>query len=631
MGSACSPTAFPLRGLVLGLFLLACSAPECQAEVQVSVPTSLEVQLGHKVSISCTHTTEGQDSLPVVEWFITDKNGEQRRVAYSVQGQHGVDRGTEYTDRASMEASYSLVIKAAEVIDERAFSCQVTAGTAGSGMGVTQLKVYGAPEAPEVIPNSRTLSVTEEDASEIATCTSKNANPMPTISWYKDGRPLNASTERNKELYVVSRTVKEASGLLSVSSTLYLRVNKSDKDSSFLCHVSYAMPHGKVGSAESDPFHLTLHYFTENVEFSVDSPEVIKEGDDIELQCQADGYPPPEYVFYKIQSENRQVDLGSRPNGILSLLHVTKADGGTYRCQVLDFDSPSNVELEKDVTIYVNYLDPLVLNPNKTVMARLGENIELTCSGTGSQMPTLLWKKGKTKVGDGETLPLSSLSYHMAGGYTCEASVPSIPGLQRTQTIEVVVEGTPQVEQPQSTRHYQSLGQKLTFTCSAFGYPEPEIKWSVTGEEPSARTFGNRVVSELSVEVTPELAQNGVTCWAENEHGKAEQTFLLQMAVAPTTSASPIPAVDGEQSQGGSTVAVIAVCVCVLLLLIIVGFFYFMQRRGQLPCGGGEKRSLTPKEGNPDDTVVEMKTDKRNEQTGLLSPGGGGGGGANEC
>lgn len=38
----------------------------------------------------------------------------------------------------------------------------------------------------------------------------------------------------------------------------------------------------------------------------------------------------------------------------------------------------------------------------------------------------------------------------------------------------------------------------------------------------------------------------------------------------------------------------------------------------------------TPKEGNPDDTLVEMKTDKRNEQTGLLSPGGGGGGGPNE-
>ncbi|XP_061453862.1 basal cell adhesion molecule [Rhineura floridana] len=624
MDSPCSPKAL----LLLGLFLLACS--ECQADVQVFAPAVMEVLLGHQVSILCEHKVSGGDGSLLVEWFITDKNGEQRRVAYSDQGQQGMDRGTEYTDRASMNSNHSLVIKAAEVVDERVFSCGVTAGPGGSGTGVTQLKVYGAPELPEVTPNTRTLSVTEEDTSEIATCTSKNANPVPTISWYKDEHPLNASTERNKELYVVSRTVKEASGLHSVSSTLYLRVNKADKDSTFRCKVSYSMPHGKVDSVESDPFQLTLHYYTENVQFVVDAPEVIKEGDAVKLRCEADGYPPPEYIFSKLQTEDIQIDLGSHFNGILHIPHVMKADSGTYRCQVLDFDSPNEVDLEKEVTIHINYLDPLVLNPSKMVMAKLGGSLELTCSGTGSQRPILSWKKGKEQVGEGETLALNSLNYHMAGRYTCEASVPTIPGLRRNQTVEVVVEGMPEVEKNQSTSHYQSVGQKVTFTCSALGYPEPEIRWSITGEEPSLKVSGNRVISELSLEVTPELAQSGVKCWAENKHGMDEQMFQLQL-VSPTSPATPVPAVDGAESQGGSTVAVIAVCVCVLLLLLIVGFFYFMQRRGQLPCGGGEKRSLTPKEGNPDDTVVEMKTDKRNEQTGLLSPGGGGGGGPNEC
>lgn len=47
-------------------------------------------------------------------------------------------------------------------------------------------------------------------------------------------------------------------------------------------------------------------------------------------------------------------DLGTRSDGILSLKQVTKADSGTYRCQVLDFDSPGEVNLERDVTIDVN-------------------------------------------------------------------------------------------------------------------------------------------------------------------------------------------------------------------------------------------------------------------------------------
>lgn len=45
-------------------------------------------------------------------------------------------------------------------------------------------------------------------------------------------------------------------------------------------------------------------------------------------------------------------------------------------------------------------------------------------------------------MGAGETLALTSLTYHMAGAYICEASVPSIPGLKRDKTVRVIVEGT---------------------------------------------------------------------------------------------------------------------------------------------------------------------------------------------
>ncbi|XP_066495162.1 basal cell adhesion molecule [Tiliqua scincoides] len=623
MGSAARPATAPLPLLLLLAFAA------CQAEVQVSVPPVVEVLLGQDASIWCTHSAKGADPYLLVEWFIMDRNGEHRRVAYSEENRRGVDTGTEYTDRVSMDADNSLVIRAVEVSDERNFTCRVMSSTSGSSGGAAHLKVYGAPEAPEVTVNHRTLSVTEDAASEIAKCESRNANPLPTVSWYKDGHPLNAPTERNKELYVVSRTVTEASGLHSISSVLFLRPTKADKDSHFSCQVNYSMPRGEVVSNFSEPFQLQLHYYTENVRFVLISPEVIKEGDDVQLRCQGDGHPPSETVFFKVEAGKAMEDLGTKTDGILLLNQVTKADSGTYRCQVLDFDSPPEVNLEQEMTIDVNYLDPLILNPDKSVSVNLGESVELSCSATGSQTPKLSWRKGKEQVGEGETLALNSLTYHMAGVYTCEASVPSIPGLHRDKTVKVIVEGMPKLEQRQTRSHYHSLNQVVKLTCSALGHPEPEIRWSAPGTV-SVNTSGNRVTSELEVEVTAELAQQGVTCQAKNAHGTVDQRFQLEI-VSPTTLASPVPTVDGQDGQGGSTVAVIAVCVCVLLLLLIVGFFYFMQRRGCLPCGSGEKRSLTPKEGNPDDTLVEMKTDKRNEQTGLLSPGGGGGGGPNEC
>ncbi|KAM6427841.1 basal cell adhesion molecule isoform 1-T1 [Liasis olivaceus] len=629
MGSAARPPkALPLAGLLAGLWLLAC--PGCQAEVWMTLPPEMEVVMGQQVTILCPHTVTGKKDYLLVEWFITDKNGEQRRVAYSDKGQVGVDRGTEYTDRVFMDANYSLVITAIDVNDEKPFFCQVTS-TSGSGNGVTQLKVFDPPEPPELTQNSGTLSVTADLALEIAMCTGKNGHPAPTISWYKDGQLLNITTGHSKELYEVVRTVREASGLYSRSSTLYMRPKKSDKNSMFQCRVSYKMPYGKLGTAESEPFNLTLHYYTENVQFVLDSPKVIKEGDDVQLRCQGDGSPQPEYSFFKVQSPNNLSDLPTNTDGILILPRVTKADSGTYRCQVLDFYSPPEVELEKDVSIFINYLDPLVLNPSKIVKVNRSENLQLTCSGSGSKTPTLSWKKGKEEMGNGATLSLNALTYLMAGTYICEAAVPSIPGLKRNESVQVIVEGKPEIEMHQSMIHLQDQTVKLT--CSVLGHPQPEIRWSIPGGKAPVKHSANKFVSELLVEITPKLVQSGVQCTAENKYGSTKQNFPLK-TVSPTASASPRPAADEEESQGGSTVAVIAVCVCVLILLLIVGFFYFMQRRGQLPCSRGEKRSLTPKEGTQDDTVVEMKADRRNEQTGLLSPGGGGGGGGggtNEC
>lgn len=58
---------------------------------------------------------------------------------------------------------------------------------------------------------------------------------------------------------MTSRTVREASGLQSLTSTLYLRLGKTDRDASFHCSVHYLLPKGQHGRLDSPPFGLTLH------------------------------------------------------------------------------------------------------------------------------------------------------------------------------------------------------------------------------------------------------------------------------------------------------------------------------------------------------------------------------------
>lgn len=58
---------------------------------------------------------------------------------------------------------------------------------------------------------------------------------------------------------MTSRTVREASGLYSLTSTLYLRLHKEDRDASFHCAAHYDLPSGQHGRLDSHTFRLTLH------------------------------------------------------------------------------------------------------------------------------------------------------------------------------------------------------------------------------------------------------------------------------------------------------------------------------------------------------------------------------------
>ncbi|KAJ1133351.1 hypothetical protein NDU88_011646, partial [Pleurodeles waltl] len=131
----------------------------CLAAVIVSVPPELEVELAKRAVIPCTYTVSGNPASRQVEWFITDKNFQRQRIAYRDETMAMVDDNTDYTSRVYMDGDFSLVINVVDIMDERPFCCQVTAGASGSGEAITNLKVFDPPEVPEVEYAESVLSV----------------------------------------------------------------------------------------------------------------------------------------------------------------------------------------------------------------------------------------------------------------------------------------------------------------------------------------------------------------------------------------------------------------------------------------------------------------------------------------
>nr|XP_003464614.1 basal cell adhesion molecule isoform X2 [Cavia porcellus] len=601
---------------LLWLVLLLAAQPGVRAEMHVSVPPLVEVMRGERVTLSCTPSKKPDHF--VLEWFLMERSGVRRRLASAEQQGSELHRVVHEPQGRSppyqLDPQGSLVLAEAQVADERDYLCVVTAGAAGTAEATSRLRVFAQPEATEVLPNGGTLSVMDS-ASQVATCSSRNGNPAPQITWYRNGRLLEVPVEMNEEGYMTIRTVREASGLLSLSSTLYLRVRKADRNASFHCAAQYSLPGDRHGRLDSPAFNLTVHYPTEHVRLWLGSPSTsegwVREGDSVQLLCEGDGSPNPEYMFFHLQDTQENV-LSTNLEGKLTLERVNRNQSGTYGCRVEDFDAAEDVLLSQTLRLKVAYLDPPELSTGKELSVFLNSSrTAVTCSTQAQPTPALRWTKDSVPLEDGPTLSLGPFTFDSAGTYVCEASVPSVPLLSRTQSFKLLVQGSPELRakelEPKAEGSWTE-GDQVELICSTRGYPEPKLTWSLQGDQPAEQAHSGQgwTSSSLTLRVTSALGREGVSCEATNSHGRLRHVFHFGK-VAPQTA------------QAG--VAVMAVAISVGLLLLVVAAFYCMRRKGRSACCRRREKG-TPPPGEPE---LGRPGSERPEHTGLLSGGAGGG------
>ncbi|XP_072464043.1 basal cell adhesion molecule isoform X2 [Notamacropus eugenii] len=538
---------------LLLLALLFGGTPGAQSEIQVSAPSLVEVMKGESVTLSCSISGVGSKEHLTLQWLVTDRSGDPSPLVFASGRMGALKRSGDPELKPStpfqLHPNGSLQLLSAEMGDERNYTCQVTR-TVDKAQATSHLRVLVTPEPPEVIPNKGTISVINDKAHEIATCTSRNANPAPNITWYRDGKALEIPTLVN-----------------------------------------------------GDP--------TENVQFWVASPAApggwVREGDTVNLFCRGDGNPTPEYIFTLKQGKKEEKSLETNTNGNLTLGRISRNQSGLYQCEVADFDADPGVELTQKLDIHVGYLDPLELSPGENVTMSFGETMELGCLASGDPTPKVFWTKDSIPLDQGPHLTLTNVTFTSTGIYTCEASVPKLPGLTRTRNLQLLVQGKPELKpeemQPRGSSGWTE-GDDVTLTCSARGHPTPELSWSHDGE-PVNRIVSGWVQSSLKLKVTGTASREGVACKASNHLGDAHYTFHFE-------------AVASQAPQAG--VAVMAAAVSVGLLLLVVAVFYCMRQKGRC-CRGREKVPPLPPEQEPSRPGVD-----RPEQTGLLLGGGGGGG-----
>ncbi|XP_047549750.1 cell surface glycoprotein MUC18 isoform X1 [Lutra lutra] len=614
-----------LSGLVCALLLAACCCSRRAAgvpgEAEPPDPELVEAEVGGTALLTCG-PSHSQSNFSHVDWFSVHK--EKPTLIFRVRKGQGQSEPGEYQKRLSLQdRGTALVLSHVTPHDERIFLCQVKRPQSQEHR--IQLRVYKAPEEPTIQVNPLGISVSSKEPEEVATCVGRNGYPLPQVVWYKNGHSLKEEKDR---VYIQSSQIVESSGLYTLVSILKAQLVTADKDALFYCELSYRLPSGNH-MKESREVSVQVFYPAEKVWLEVEPVGALKEGDHVEIRCLADGNPPPHFTISKQNLSTKEVEeMTPEDNGVLVLESAQKEHSGLYQCQGLDLETMASL-LSDQQELLVNYVSAVRVSP-AAPESQEGGSLVLSCEAESNQAVQFQWLREKTGqvLTEGPLLQLHNLKREAGGGYRCMASVPSVPGLNRTQLVHVAVFGSPWMTQKER-RIWVQENAVLNLSCEASGHPRPTISWSVEGTAQEQDQEPQSVLSVLSVLVTPELLRTGAECVASNALGRNTTTIFLELDSSRSTGLSTSTVSPSVRANGTSTekklpepeskgVAIVAVTVCVLVLAVLGAVLYFFYKKGKLPCGRSGKQEITLPPSRKSEFVVEVKSDKLPEEMGLL-------------
>ncbi|XP_022368808.1 cell surface glycoprotein MUC18 isoform X2 [Enhydra lutris kenyoni] len=614
-----------LSGLVCALLLAACCCSRRAAgvpgEAEPPDPELVEAEVGGTALLTCG-PSHSQSNFSHVDWFSVHK--EKPTLIFRVRKGQGQSEPGEYQKRLSLQdRGTALVLSHVTPHDERIFLCQVKRPQSQEHR--IQLRVYKAPEEPTIQVNPLGISVSSKEPEEVATCVGRNGYPLPQVIWYKNGHSLKEEKDR---VYIQSSQIVESSGLYTLVSILKAQLVTADKDALFYCELSYRLPSGNH-MKESREVSVQVFYPAEKVWLEVEPVGALKEGDHVEIRCLADGNPPPHFTISKQNLSTKEVEeMTPEDNGVLVLESAQKEHSGLYQCQGLDLETMASL-LSDQQELLVNYVSAVRVSP-AAPESQEGGSLVLSCEAESNQAVQFQWLREKTGqvLTEGPLLQLDNLKREAGGGYRCIASVPRVPGLNRTQLVHVAVFGSPWMTQKER-RIWVQENAVLNLSCEASGHPRPTISWSVEGTAQEQDQEPQSVLSVLSVLVTPELLRTGAECVASNALGRNTTTIFLELDSSRSTGLSTSTVSPSVRANGTSTekklpepeskgVAIVAVTVCVLVLAVLGAVLYFFYKKGKLPCGRSGKQEITLPPSRKSEFVVEVKSDKLPEEMGLL-------------
>uniref|UniRef100_A0A8C6YIL3 Hemicentin 1 n=1 Tax=Nothoprocta perdicaria TaxID=30464 RepID=A0A8C6YIL3_NOTPE len=400
--------------------------------------------------------------------------------------------------------------------DAGRYTCVAT-NAAGEAQQHVRLHVH---EPPNLEDAGRMLNETVVVNNPMQLECRASGNPLPVITWYKDGRPLTSAASAT---------------LLQRGQVLQIEDAQISDTGIYKC-----VAVNTAGTAEL--FYSLQVHVPPSISGSSDTVAVVV-NNLVRLECEARGIPAPILTWLKDGSpvssfsDGLQVLSGGR---VLALTSVQISDTGKYTCVAVNAAGES----QRDINLRV-YVPPDIMGEEQNVSVLLGQPVELRCRSRAVPPALLAWlkdgrpllkKPGLSVAEDGSALKIDGAQVQDTGRYTCEAT--NVAGkTEKHYNVNVWV--SPSIHGSGDISQLTVIeGSLISLICESSGIPPPSLTWKKNGSLLVPDLSGRvRVLSggrQLQISIAEKSDAAFYTCVASNVAGNAKKNYSLQVYVRPT-------------------------------------------------------------------------------------------------
>ncbi|XP_029990731.1 LOW QUALITY PROTEIN: neural cell adhesion molecule L1-like protein [Sphaeramia orbicularis] len=263
----------------------------------------------------------------------------------------------------------------------------------------------------------------------------------------------------------------------------------------------------------------------------VKSEKRLVKGEDLKLECIAEGIPTPEVEWMRVAHELPQKAQVESHGKLLIIPRAEQEDSGKYLCKAKNRLG----EAVHYFTVTVEEPPEWVFEP-ESQLSMIGNNVLIKCSATGSPQPTITWKvngvplhespSANRRVFD-DTIVLHNAKESDSAVYQCEAS--NKHGTLLSNANIMIMNLAPMILTNEGEDYWAVEGKGVTMHCRVFSSPPSTITWSKDDSSESLEGPRFTVHDNGSLEIYGvEKSDTGqYTCYAKNTEGSSAVDAML--------------------------------------------------------------------------------------------------------